>query len=60
MVMIKLLLNSTCIESRIFLLLTLTSQQGAEWAQEAGRGHSQGSFPKLDKDVSHTMWHHNE
>ena len=32
----------------------------SEWtggAQEAGRGHSQDSWPKLAKGIFHTLWH---
>ena len=50
-----LLKRSAYTEPRIFLLLVLPCQRGAEGAQGAGRRHSQDSWSRQAKEIFHAL-----
>jgi len=54
--MFQLLLNSGCSEPRLFQLLTLPYQ----WGEPKELGQNQDSWPKLAKEIFHTVWNHVE
>ena len=53
-----LLLKVVFILSQGFFSFSCPADEKAGGAQEAGRGHSQDSWPKVAKGIFHTKWRH--